>query len=348
MTNVEEIYEQILENIDKIEKEHSSYWLYSDKGFFEYKNHFTKKNLCLNIKIKENRKKDFIQLFDNLSINYKITNNNNKYYIVFELNPKSNYIILDYVVNSHITIPSSFLKKFGYRTKDGWMVDYIDINNLEIKTKKTKEYGSEYGYYSKFTEDILRNKFESRIGMITQEINLFKNNVINNIDFNKSKLEDIYNFFDITTYRNKNMLKQVNEASTISRALLGDSTHDQLLDLAFNSNLPHIYEGLRFNIIINKTNRDFIINDTMISSIRCDNQNEVIILPINKKECLALMEESYYKKYVKDDKLYFMNIEDELNVELFNKHIFKRAKENNENVIGTRTELEILLKESYK
>ena len=55
------------------------------------------------------------------------------------------------------------------------------------------------------------------------------------------------------------------------------------------------------------------------------------------------MQEEYYKKYVIGNKLYFMNIEDESEVEMINRYIFRYAKKNKENVIGSKNELEILL-----
>jgi len=93
--------------------------------------------------------------------------------------------------------------------------------------------------------------------------------------------------------------------------------------------------------VINKTQRDFIINDSMISSILCDNGNEIIIMPINKKESFALLSEEYYKKYYINGELHFMNMENEEDVGMINKYIFKQAEQRKENVIGTKKELEI-------
>ena len=50
MINIEKTYEQILNNISEEEKKHSTYLLYKNNSFFEYKDHFRKKNLFLNIK----------------------------------------------------------------------------------------------------------------------------------------------------------------------------------------------------------------------------------------------------------------------------------------------------------
>ena len=40
-----------------------------------------------------------------------------------------------------------------------------------------------------------------------------------------------------------------------------------------------------------------------------------------------------------------MNIENEEDVEMINRHIYKFAKKNSENIIGTKYELEVLLKQ---
>ena len=341
MNEIEKLYERIIENLNEDEKKYSGLYIYTPKGFAKYKKYHSKETLSLRLKIKENRKNDVLQILEEIALKYIVTNDN-KYYMILEINKDKNYIILDYVVNSHIIIPNSILEHFGYRTREGMKIDYLDVNDKIIKSKKTKEYKTEYGYYSKIIEDILNNDFETKIAMVTKEIHDFRNKKCGEVLLTKDKIENIYNFFDVTTYRNIKFLEQVNQGS-VSSLIMGDYTHDQLMDFIFNNNFPHVYEGLKVNIIINKTDRDFIINDTMISSIQCDKGNEIIIMPINKKECLALLPEEYYKKYLVNGNLYFMNIEDEKEVEKVNRHIYRFAKRNQENIIGTKEELESIL-----
>jgi len=341
MNEIEKLYGIIMAKLNEVERKYSELYIYTPKGFAEYKRYHSKETLSLVLKIRENRKTNVLQILVGLDVKYKITSDN-KYHSILEINKDKNYIILDYVVNSHVIIPNSFLEHFGYRTMAGMKVDYLDTSDKRIKSEKTKEYKTEYGYYSKFIEEILNNDFETKIAMITKEIHDFKNNKCEEILLTKDKIECIYNFFDVTTYRNIKFLNQVNQGS-VSSLIIGDYTHNQLMDFIFNNNFPHVFEGLKVNIIINKTDRDFIINDTMISSIVCDNGNEIVIMPINKKECLALLPEDYYKKYVVNGKLYFMNIKDEKEVEMVNRYIYKFAKENKENVIGSKEELEMLL-----
>ena len=81
----------------------------------------------------------------------------------------------------------------------------------------------------------------------------------------------------------------------------------------------------------------------MISEISCDEGNKVTILPISKEICLVLMEEEYYNKnYFENGEFYYMDVE-EYQVEEINKKIYKLAKKNKENIIGSKRELEILL-----
>ena len=340
--NIEELFEKLKCYLNDDEKNNCGLYIFTPKGFTEYKSYYKKETLSLGVKIKENRKKTIIQVLKQLISNYKITNDN-KYYAVIEINKDKNYIILDYVVNSHIIIPNSFLEHFGYRTQDGIRIDYIDINEKSIKNEKTKRYKTQYGYYSKLIEDILNQEFESKITIITKELHDFRNQKNINLILDKDKIEVMHNFFDVTTYRNIDVLNQVNRES-LSSVLVGEYTHNQLMEFIFRNEFPHVYKDLKFNIIINKTDRDFVINDSMISSINGDGGNEIIIMPMNKKECLALMKEDYYKKYVKDGILYYMNIENDNDIEMINRYICRYAKEKKENIIGTRNELEILLK----
>ena len=69
-------------------------------------------NELLIIKIKERRKNEIILQLRNIIPTYQIIEEN-KYWTKIKIN--NNYIILEYVVDSHILIPSSFLEKFGYK-----------------------------------------------------------------------------------------------------------------------------------------------------------------------------------------------------------------------------------------
>lgn len=335
------LYEIIISKLNKEEQNTCEYLVYENDEFLPYNKKQKKDNLCLNVKLKINRFNDFTSILDTLNIEYKVTNDN-EYYKILELNEKKNYIVIDYVVNSHIVIPQTILKGFGYRKADGDKIDYIDNNDNQIKSDKVKNYGTVYGYYPKIIEDKLSQKFEDGLGRIKKEFYEFSKEKIKIINLPDKKI--IMDFFDITSYRNPKALEEFNKNSLTS-LIVGGYTHDFLISVIISGNFPNIYKDLEVNFIINKTDADFIINDTMISTISIDNGNPAVILPITPKVCIALLEKDYYKKYMKDEYLYYMKIDNPSEVEEINKKIYKFALANQENVIGNKLELSKLLDE---
>lgn len=81
----------------------------------------------------------------------------------------------------------------------------------------------------------------------------------------------------------------------------------------------------------------------MISEVSFDGRNKFTILPISKEFCLGLIVEQYHNKnYFENGEFYCMDI-NESKVEDINKEIYKLAQKNNENIIGSKRELEFLL-----
>lgn len=341
MSYIENIYKSILKELNQEESNHAEFGVYQSNSFIKNMVDNTKDNLSLNLKIKENRRQSVIDVLNKLSKGHIVAEN--KYKIVYEIKKEKNYIICDYVVNSHVTVPQSFLKHFGRRDDTGAMVvDYIDINTKQIKSKKVKDYGAEYAYYDIETEEFLSKNFETRIANINKEIDKFRNKKITNIKLTEKIKSDIYNFFLITLYRNPKSLKIVNEESLASK-LLGGIDHNEMLRLVLTIKYENFFKKFEINIIINKTNRDFVTIDTMILQITIDKDNKTIIIPINKKECLALLEADHFKLYFKNGEFHYMNVENENTVETINKEIYAFARYYDENVIGSKKELEMLL-----
>ena len=337
---MKEIYTKIIANLNDIEKRNTSYLLLIHNHFIKYNKNLENQNLCLKIKMKKKRISQFLDTLDSLNIKYEIYNNN-QYYKIIELNKNKNYIVIDYVVDSHVIIPQSFLRLFGYKTNDGIYVNYIDYKDSQIKNKKVKEYGAIYGYYNKFIENKLSSDFEYKIGEVRKSLYKFYKGNIHTMKLSKRKI--IMDFVDITSYRNPKFLEKFNNDSLTS-ILVGGYDHNFLLNTAIFGNFPNIYEDLEINFIINKTDADFIINDTMISNIKVDNGNEIIVLPISPKICIVLMAKEYFKKYIVDGEFYYMRIDNQDEVDKMNKGIFRYAVRNKENVIGPVVELNKLLK----
>ena len=338
---IKDIYSHILNELEEIEKDNSEYIRCVNNGYIPLGRINSLKDTSLLLKIKENRKEEVKKIIKRYCSNCKIINED-QYYTKIEIKEKLNYILIKYVVNSHVTTPKSLLNRFAHKTEDGQKIYYIDIDEMIIKEEKTRDYGAEYGYYSKELEEVLNREFEGKFQLITKAISEFGKGKVKNLDITHEMQETIYDFFDISTYRNKKMVEEVNKNSATS-ILVGGYDHEFIVRLALSKRFPHIYKDLKINFIINKTERDFVLSNNILSSVIVDDGNEILIMPVNPKICIALMQEEYYKKYLVDGNLYYMNIENEEKVKNINGYIFAQAKRKHEDVIGNEKELEELL-----
>ena len=287
----------------------------------------------MKIKIKANRLEHFLNKLNVNKIKYEKLLENKYYYIVSVGKKESyNHIIFNYVVNSHVIIPQNILRRFGYK-KDNWEVNYMSYPYKEISKSKIKDYGAEYGYYDMQIEEEIEKRYESKMGELTKELSDWQSKKTDSEDIliNESLILDI---FDMAIYRNPKYLKFYNENSCVSRAF-GDTTPSEFIGFVFSHNFPHIFTGLRANIIVNKTEKNFIINKSMISIIKLnENKEEVMIMPITKKICLALISEDFYNEMKTKDRVCHMYIDDLEQIDLINERIFQFATFNNEEVIG--------------
>lgn len=169
-------------------------------------------NELLIIRIKERRKNEIILQLRNIIPTYQIIEEN-KYWTKIKIN--NNYIILEYVVDSHIIIPSSFLEKFGYKELGVKKIDYIDINSKTIKSEKINKYNVKYGYYNKKVEEMLNEKFEKNIGEIRSKLKRWMKKK-GMLEIKEEEIKTIVNFYLITWLRNPKRIEEYNEYSLTS------------------------------------------------------------------------------------------------------------------------------------
>ena len=226
--SVKTIYLNIIDKLNKEEKNHVQYLIKNQNSLYAYNVGDSENFLCLNIQIKDKRKDDFYNILDGLNLKYKVIGEN-KYFAIIEINENLNYIYLEFVVNSHVIIPCSFLKHFSIKDSDDCkIVYYIDMKTLKIEKEKIKKYGTQYGYYSKQIEEYLSDFFEAKIGKITAILKDFTTKKIKNFEFSQENLNTIYDFFNITLIRNPKFLRGVNDRSICSK-IFGGLNHNDLI-----------------------------------------------------------------------------------------------------------------------
>ena len=196
--NIKEVYNKISKFLNEEEKNNLNNTIIN--------------NELLIIKIKERRKNEIILQLRNIIPTYQIIEEN-KYWAKIKIN--NNYIILEYVVDSHILIPSSFLEKFGYKELGVKKIDYIDINSKTIKSEKINKYNVKYGYYNKKVEEMLNEKFEKNIGEIRSKLKRWVKKK-GMLEIKEDEIKTIVNFFLITWFRNPKRIEEYNEYSLTS------------------------------------------------------------------------------------------------------------------------------------
>ncbi len=196
--NIKEVYNKISKFLNEEEKNNLNNTIIN--------------NELLIIKIKERRKNEIILQLRNIIPTYQIIEEN-KYWAKIKIN--NNYIILEYVVDSHILIPSSFLEKFGYKELGVKKIDYIDINSKTIKSEKINKYNVKYGYYNKKVEEMLNEKFEKNIGEIRSKLKRWVKRK-GMLEIKEDEIKTIVNFFLITWFRNPKRIEEYNEYSLTS------------------------------------------------------------------------------------------------------------------------------------
>ncbi len=66
-------------------------------------------------------------------------------------------------IDSHIFIPKSILNRFArIDKKNRKIINYIDCNDMQIKSSTTESFNTQLGYYSKQNEKILSDESESK------------------------------------------------------------------------------------------------------------------------------------------------------------------------------------------
>ena len=196
--NIKEVYKKISEVLNEKEKN-------------DFNNTIINNELLI-IRIKERRKKEIILQLRNIIPTYQIIEEN-KYWTKIKIN--KNYIILEYVVDSHILIPSSFLEKFGYKELGVKKIDYIDIDSKTIKSEKINKYNVQYGYYNKKVEEMLNEKFEKIIGEIRSKLKRWVKKK-GMLEIKQDEIKTVVNFFLITWLRNPKRIKEYNKYSLTS------------------------------------------------------------------------------------------------------------------------------------
>lgn len=242
------------------------------------------------------------------------------------------------MINSHIQISNFLLKAFAHKTvKDGLKVWYLDLEDNKIKEEKISKLDTEFGYYDKDVEDLLADA-ESAIGNIVRKFKDFERKK-KNITISIKEMEIISRFIQYVLLRNSQIAQIFKEASIF---LDEKSTHSDVIRYCEVGKPALILKGYKANILINKTNKSFVISKNVLYAERM-NKQEIYLMPVSPKVAIVMMPIPMFNAYVKNEILEYAETIDENLIQRLNNTVYYTEKEtSNKFVVGYKDELERL------
>ena len=111
-------------------------------------------------------------------------------------------------IDSHIFIPKSILNRFArIDKKNRKIINYIDCNDMQIKSSTTASFNTQLGYYSKQNEKILSDESESKIGNVIRKIQDIDENTV----LNEKDIKYIFKYLSYQILRTEIIPRELNK-----------------------------------------------------------------------------------------------------------------------------------------
>jgi len=205
------------------------------------------------------------------------------------------------MVDSHIQMPKLLLKQFQNKYN---LLCYYDVQNKHVGTKGTaKSINTEFGYYSKETENFLQNEIETPFSKILKYIITLNLNDLSTTDvyFNVDMKEPILDFIYSLIVRAPSFHQMMKE----SEKMLENYTNHEKRDFIIKSGLKIAEENNIFNeyiitFMINRTKISFVLSMNGIYNYSF-NGHSTINLPLTPNVTISLIHKNYSQRVIHED-----------------------------------------------
>lgn len=269
-----------------------------------------------------------------MKIEYK-----DKYFELYKIKDTTNFLLIEYAVDSHVQIPKVLLKSFTTNNQ----LYYIDLSEKKIKRSGEGTFNTKFGYFSKIYEDFLSTRYENVIGVLKKLVENFYNGEIDKIEL-KKYVKIMKELFIIADFRNPDFIKRINEKSFTS-FIFGGYTTEHMTSIAMQEKLIDFYDDREIFLVLNKTDKNFLTCKSMYYTLSVDGGNICLFMPLHPKYGIILVSSEYYKKktmcggkYISIEKDFVINQSNDI----FIKSIIKNK---NECIIGKKEDLEQIKKD---
>lgn len=311
--------------------------IYKDGDFIFFEKVLTE-NMSVKLKITKQELKNLIRKIEQRNISHTLIKSN-KYFSVYELT-QGNFIVIEFVVKSHIQLPKVILKDF---MDDDKKLYYLDTLTNDIKTESVSKFNTELGYFALWFEEYLSNEYETIIGNVKVELSKFVNLKLDYLDLTKYAPK-IKGSFSMAWYRNPNLVEEVNKKSLTSDLIYGGYKTEDLVYIMTKIGKFDYFKKFTPIICVNITEIGLVTCKLNFSEIKIGGGNVSLIMPLTPYLAIILIDEQYSKKIIEEHGVgCYMRLATEKQVKEINKYTYSYAKKvKGEAIIGKKKDLVIL------
>ena len=222
------------------------------------------------------------------------------------------------VVNSHVQMPKSVLKRF----EKGGKLFYYDVENGFIGNNgHAKSINTESGYYSQEIEDYLRDTVEAPFGNLLKsidEINLEADSFISS-DFD----ETVKIFAYALLSRSPMMLTSIDKASVFFQFMNKQDRHDYAaqagIELAKQQNILNKFIS---TIAINRSSTPLILPICGLYTIRISHA-DCIVIPVSPETAVVLVPKKSGLNIIRGREILFLMFVEDSAIQRLNRTAFR-------------------------
>lgn len=146
------------------------------------------------------------------------------------------------------------------------------------------------------------------------------------------------------TFRNPKEVEYIRTQSIFLK--IANLKHEEEAVAFFGEQMQErLINGYKPIPIVNKTKKGFVTIKSLVSNCSIDNGINSMVILLHPKLIIALIPDEHYNKMVsKQGNQTYMVIKDEKEIQCLNGQLYHTAKNNNEDVIGIKEDLEELKK----
>ena len=312
--------------------------IFENNFFMAYENVVNNK-MTIKVQITMKELNNFLRKVEAKNIKLSVIGLGKSFHI-YKVN-KNNFLIIEFVVKSHIQLPKVILKDFVSTDKKLY---YLDPISNEIKSSSVAVFNRRLGHYKLEFEEYLSKEYENITGKIKKILIDFLEKGIKQIDltiYSKNMKE----LFSIAVYRNPNFVEMVNQKTVFSKIFYNGFTTETIILASKDMGKFDMFPEEKIFICFNKTKKGFITCKANFAEISIDNGNRACIMPLSPKIALMLVPHNYYEKVINENGMgAYMIVNEEKDILVINKLIYRYAKTlKDESVIGIKRDLEELL-----